>query len=51
MPERVNITNDNYVSDSVSVTLTWSSSAGADSYTVVVLPQATVNRSSVHCEH
>ena len=39
MPERVNITDDNYVSDSVSVTLTWSSSAGADIYTVVVLPQ------------
>ena len=39
MPERVNISNASYGRDSVSVTVTWSTSTGADNYTVVVLPQ------------
>ena len=39
MLERVDIGNQMYGRDSVSVTLTWTSNTGADHYTVAVLPQ------------
>ena len=39
MLERVDIGNQMYGCDSVSMTLTWTTNTGADHYTVAVLPQ------------
>ena len=38
-PKRLNFSIASYGRDSVSVTVTWSTSTGTDNYTVVVLPQ------------